>query len=271
MVGGTYFISSLSSYWLLLGLLQLGYFVLQVLRYACLNMVILLSNQELHERMIHGVVRSHSRFFDLTPPGQLINAFSNDLGMLDMALPFSFTDMVEGPIISVVMLVNVFTIQLPFIPLGIANLLFLVLFFLYAKQPIVECRQLYLKQRTPVFGQFAEMLTSLSQIRVFGKRLPTLREFAATADLSSKTNMSFQVISRGFGVYVSYASSLFMFAAFFMGVHLTAPSEAGNYGVTIVLLTSVSDYLQYFLKQIITVQSIMLSSERARKIVNLPP
>lgn len=51
-----------------------------------------------------------------------------------------------------------------------------------------------------------------------------------------------------------------MFIAFIIGVHLTDPSEAGNYGVTIILLTSVSDYLQYFLKQIITVQSIMLSS-----------
>lgn len=137
MRDGTYFITSLSSYWLLLGLLQLAYFVLQVLRYLCLNIVILLSNQELHERMIHGIVRSHSRFFDITPPGQLINAFSNDLGLLDMTLPFSFTDMIEGPIISLVMLVNVFTIQLPFIPLGIANLIFLILFFIYAKDPIV--------------------------------------------------------------------------------------------------------------------------------------
>jgi hypothetical protein len=68
------------------------------------------------------------------------------------------------------MLINVFTIQLPFIPLGIFNIIFLVLFFIYAKNPIVECRQLYLKQRTPVFGIFGEMITSLSQIRVFDKR-----------------------------------------------------------------------------------------------------
>lgn len=128
--------------------------------------------------MIHGIVRSHSSFFDLTPPGQLINAFSNDLGLLDMTLPFSFTDMIEGPIISIVMLINVFTIQLPFIPLGIANIIFLILFFIYARGPIVECRQLYLKQRTPVFGIFGEMISSLSQIRVFGKRLQKLRAFA---------------------------------------------------------------------------------------------
>lgn len=48
MADGTYFITSFSTYWLLLGLLQLTYFILQVLRYLFLNIVILLSNQELH-------------------------------------------------------------------------------------------------------------------------------------------------------------------------------------------------------------------------------
>ena len=71
--------------------------------------------------------------------------------------------------------------------------------------------------------------------------------------LSSKTNISFQVISRGFGVYVSFASSLIMLAGFFIGVYKTSPADTGNFGVLIVLLTAMSDYLQYFLKQIITV------------------
>jgi ATP-binding cassette subfamily C (CFTR/MRP) protein 4 len=88
--------------------------------------------------------------------------------------------------------------------------------------------------------------------------------------LSSKTNISFQVISRGFGVYVSFASSLVMFAGFFIGVYQASPSDTGHFGVLIVLLTAMSDYLQYFLKQIITVESIMLSCERAMKIINLP-
>jgi ATP-binding cassette subfamily C (CFTR/MRP) protein 4 len=41
--------------------------------------------------------------------------------------------------------------------------------------------------------------------------------------------------------------------------------------VTIILLTGISDYLQYFLKQIITVESIMVSSERAMFITKLTP
>ena len=213
---GTYSITNVSTFWLILGLLQLSYFILQLIRYFFLNLVILFSNETLHELMVDGLVHSPTKFFDLTTPGQLINAFSNDLGLLDNTLPFSFTDMIEGPIISIAMLINVFSVEVYFIPPGIFNILFLIIFFIYAKKPIVECRQLYLKQRTPVFGIFSEMISSLSQMHIFRKRLPKLNAFADAADLSTKTNMSFQVISRGFGAYVSFVSSLIMIIAFFI-------------------------------------------------------
>ena len=104
------------------------------------------------------------------------------------------------------------------------------------------------------------MLSTLTQISTFGIRKKRLDQFAHAADLSTKTNVSFNVVSRGFGVYVSYVSSLILVIGFFIGIYFISPQDAGNYGVTIILLTSVSDYLQYFLKQIITVESIMVSS-----------
>lgn len=54
-----------------------------------------------------------------------------------MTLAFSFTDMIEGPIISISMLINIFTIEVYFIPPGVANIVFLIVFFLYSKRPIV--------------------------------------------------------------------------------------------------------------------------------------
>lgn len=48
VIDGNYFITNLSSYWLLLGMLQLTYFILQIFRYLFLNITLLLSNQELH-------------------------------------------------------------------------------------------------------------------------------------------------------------------------------------------------------------------------------
>lgn len=223
MKNNTYSITSDSQFWLILGMLQLAYFILQWIRYFLLNIVILFSNEKLHERMVEGLVRSPTKFFDVTPSGRLLNTFSNDLGLLDMTLSFSFTDMIEGPIISIVMLINVFSIEVFFIPAGIANLIFLVIFFMYSKRPIVECRQLYLKLRTPVFNLFGEMLSSLTQISIFGRRKDRLKKFAESADLSTKTNLSFNVVSRGFGAYVSYVSSFILIIGFFIGVHFSSP------------------------------------------------
>ena len=83
----------------------------------------LVSNEVLHEEMIQGLVRSPSFFFDITPTGQLTNKFSNDLGILDNTLGFSFVDLIEGPIVCTILLVNVFSIDLFFIIPGIAAIL----------------------------------------------------------------------------------------------------------------------------------------------------
>jgi ATP-binding cassette subfamily C (CFTR/MRP) protein 4 len=104
--------------------------------------------------MIHGLVRCPSSYFDTTPTGRLINKFSNDLGILDNTLSFVFVDMIEGPIVSLIMLANIFQINLFFIPPGIITLIFLVYFFIFCKPTIVESKQLDLRTKTPVFNIF---------------------------------------------------------------------------------------------------------------------
>ena len=58
--------------------------------------------------MLNGVVRSPASYFDLTPSGQLISRFSNDIGILDNSLAFVFVDCLEGPIVTIVMALNIF-------------------------------------------------------------------------------------------------------------------------------------------------------------------
>jgi ABC-type multidrug transport system fused ATPase/permease subunit len=87
--------------------------------------------------MIHGLVRCPSGYFDVTPTGRLINKFSNDLGILDNTLAFVFIDMIEGPIVTLIMIANIFQINVFFIPPGAINIIFLAIFFLYCKNVIV--------------------------------------------------------------------------------------------------------------------------------------
>ena len=152
---GSYsYFADFKTYWLVLGIMQIVYFVLLVIKYTLLSIVVLGSNEKLHENMIHGLVRCPSSYFDTTPTGRLINKFSNDLGILDNTLSFVFVDMVEGPIISIIMLANIFQINLFFIPPGIITLVFLVYFFIFCKPTIVESKQLDLRTRSPVFNIF---------------------------------------------------------------------------------------------------------------------
>ncbi len=83
-----------TQFWLALGLLLVGYFIFNLIKYFLLNTTILNSNQALHKDMIHGLVRSPSFYFDITPTGRLNNKFSNDLGILDNILGFVLVDAV---------------------------------------------------------------------------------------------------------------------------------------------------------------------------------
>ncbi len=83
---------TMNDFWLALGLLLLAYFIFSNIKYFLLNILVLNSNESIHKDMIHGVVRSPSWYFDVTPTGRLNNKFSNDLGIMDNMLAFVLTD-----------------------------------------------------------------------------------------------------------------------------------------------------------------------------------
>ena len=90
--------------------------------------------------MIKGLIRCPSSYFDVTPTGQLTNKFSNDLGMLDTGLGFVALDSLEGPIISLVMMGNIFAINPFFIIPGVINIVFLLLFFTFSNESIINAK-----------------------------------------------------------------------------------------------------------------------------------
>jgi ABC-type multidrug transport system fused ATPase/permease subunit len=87
--------------------------------------------------MIHGLIRSPSKFFDTTPSGRIISKFSNDLGVLDDTLPYILLEVLEGLCIFFVMLAQIFSINYFFIIAGAINLIFFVICFLFCKKTIL--------------------------------------------------------------------------------------------------------------------------------------
>jgi ATP-binding cassette subfamily C (CFTR/MRP) protein 4 len=86
---------------------------------------------------------------------------------------------------------------------------------------------------------------------------------------STRANHSFWFATRVFGSVASCTSILVCGIGFFVGI--SQIKEAGLYGMSIVLLLQVSDYIQWFLRQIINTESIMVSVERGLALANLEP
>lgn len=120
--------------------------------------------------MVNGIVRSPGAFFDVTPSGVLINKFSNDLSILDNALALTMMDTLEGPTSIVIAIVNICQIYPYFIPPAVVILFCSILFFFYSRPVIVQCKQLDLANKNPIFHTYAETITGLVQISTYRRR-----------------------------------------------------------------------------------------------------
>ena len=186
------------------------YFLILVIKYYCLNIAILMANQEIHEQMINGIVRSPASFFDTTPSGMIINKFSNDLGILDNSLSSSMSEMFEGPASSLVALVNICILDVFIIPPTIVIVICVFLFFAYARPAIIQCKQRDLKNKSPIFNFYSETLNGLVQIRTYSHRKDLINKFTKLINNSTTASIAFDVVSRGFALYVSFLGGIIL-------------------------------------------------------------
>lgn len=96
------------TYWLAITGLFVLYFILNALKFNLVYLCVLYSNEIIHELMIYRLLRAPMKYFDRTPSGQIISRFSNDLGILDYSIAFSFVGFFSGISITIVMSINIF-------------------------------------------------------------------------------------------------------------------------------------------------------------------
>lgn len=262
-------------YFGILGLLLFNHFIVFIIKYIMLQMALLLSNRKLHKVMISGLVRSPCSYFDVTPAGRLTNKFSNDLGILDNLVGWTALDALEGTIYIVASMVSIFVIDLFFMIPGLINLLGLGLLLLFCNQIIIHTRKLDLRMKDPVFSTVDEVISGLTQIRIFNRRKSMLQEFTKIVNDSYRATMNFWYTTRVFGVYSSYISMAVLIIGFVLGIRNieagSASTSAGLYGVTVVFLLQINDNVQWSIRQVNFLESLMVSTERSFIVKNLKP
>ena len=170
-------------------------------------------------------------------------------------------------------MVSIFVIDLFFMIPGLINLLGLGLLLLFCNRIIIHTRKLDLRMKDPVFSTVDEVLSGLIQIRVFKRRRSILHEFTKTVNDSCRATLNFWHTTRVFGVYSSYISMLVLIAGFVLGIRNiemgSAATSAGLYGVTVVFLLQINDNVQWSVRQVNFMESIVVSAERSFLVKDL--
>ena len=172
----------------------------------------------MHSDMVHSLVRSHSWFFDVTPSGVLTNVFSNDVGVLDNSLIFTFQQALEGPVISIVMLVNIIQINPYFAIVAFVCLLGLFFLFSFLRPVIIESKQLDLKMKSPVYNKLNQTVQGLIQIHLFANKPEYLSQIQTDISRSYRANLFYWFCTRVLGSSVSIIVSLAALIGILIGI-----------------------------------------------------
>ena len=260
---------SLHTFWTVQGILCALLLLSLVAKYMFLSLTVLRINENLHEDMIEALARSHCYYFDVVASGRLANKFSNDLGVLDNSLVFILQNTLEGPILALVLMVNVFQINPYFIVVGVGCAIGLVLWLSFMKPVVLEAKQLDLKMKTPVFTQLGQAVSGLVQIRIFDRMTGYFAEINANLNSAYRANIFYSFSARVLGAYLSIIVTLAMVTGMFIGIRLTTPSTTGEYAFSVTFFIFCVDYVQWGFRQYINAESNMVSAERCFRMAEV--
>jgi len=239
-------------------------FVISYFRRIFVTRFLLLTNSELHSRMLKALVRAKVLFFDQNPIGRIINRFSNDLGVLDKQNLITFFDCIDGTIMNGSLLLTVCVInpQIVLPSVLIAYLLYKVK--LYFTKPMVEVKKLDLTSRSPLFSMVSSTINGLMIIRIFQQGGNFIREFMDKIYQNSKAFVFMNKSNRLFGMMLDAGITAITILGIigFTILVFQVSFESSLVGLSLVYLIQLGQESSYVIRQTLLFDIIMQSAQR---------
>ncbi|KAL4496522.1 hypothetical protein ABPG72_014752 [Tetrahymena utriculariae] len=248
----------------LLGYLSLIQFINLVLKYFLLTVIANRSSFHIHNKMVQSIVRSKVIYFDRTPSGRIINRFSSDLGIVDQDLVRTSMDTIEIIFSFFILMGTIISINPYFSIIASAEILVLGLYLKISKNVLVQSKQIDLRYRSPVYTFFNQTTQGVLPIRIYQKQQIFCDNFDFLLNNSLRSSYTYQFNSRAFGFYVNLVTTLSAIIGIFM--LLSIDQNPSTLGQTITYFLSISDNIQWGLRQMIQTDVAMSSAQRAMNI-----
>jgi hypothetical protein len=88
-------------------------------------------------------------------------------------------------------------------------------------------------------------------------------------DNSNRANIAFWLMNKIFISYVMYFGIFSLYGILFIGIHASTGADAGLYAMSVVMILQVIDYFGFFLRQVINMESNMVSVARGFLVLDL--
>jgi ABC-type multidrug transport system fused ATPase/permease subunit len=232
------------------------------------------SARVLHQDMLHSVLRSPMSFFDTTPMGRILNRFSKDQSTIDEVLPRSFSGYSRTlfQVISVLVVVTMSTPSFIIIILPFSFVyLWLQKYFLSTSR---EIRRLDSVSRSPVFAHFQETLGGISTIRAYRQQKRFIDGNEHRLDQNLRAFYPGIAGNRWLAFRLECLSSVIIFGSAFLSVVSLARHIAvdpGLVGLSLSYALSITQTLNWMVRQYTEIESNIVSVERLKEYVELTP
>lgn len=245
---------------LVLGVIRAVYFFHQILN----------GTNDLHNRMLSGVLYTSMRFFESNPSGRILNRASKDQQIIDELLPVAMFDAIQLLLLiagSIIIVVCIY----PWLVILVVVLLsvFWILRRFYVRSSR-QLKHLESQTRSPVYALFTSTLNGLATIRAFRVKDDFIQLFTDRIDANTRASLIMKSASQWFGFRIDLMVALFSFATAVFVIMTLGKTNLALVALALMNTISMGGALQWGTRQSAEAENYMTSVERIEEYAQLP-
>ncbi|OQR74348.1 multidrug resistance-associated protein 1-like [Tropilaelaps mercedesae] len=254
------------------GMLGFGNAVTMLLCSLARNYASIKAGVLFHTRMLHSVLRAPMSFFETTPVGRIVNRFSRDVAVVDLAVAetlhmwlFALIQL-AGTVLAITQSMPVFfTAALPLSGLYYG---FQLLYVGLSRQ----LQRLTSVTFSPIFSHFTESFAGIAIIRAFEVEKAFVRESSRRLDRSVRCTYANLAAERWLGIRLEVCGSLVVLFTSLVMVYYRNEMQghSGNVGMILTYSLMITMMLNGIVRSNSHIESCLVSVERIVEYINLP-
>jgi len=226
----------------------------------------------LYADMTHYVLHAPMSFFETTPMGRLLNRFTYDAEIIDVALVWSMSMLLIALSWFLCALV-VMLVILPWMILVMIPVSFCYWFIqIHYRKSGADLHRLDALSRSPLQAMLSEGIEGASTIRTFNKEDTFIRRFHVFSDRNTSAQMNFLSAQRWLGIRIELLGAVIVFVAGILVISFngTLALGPGMVGLLIRWSSGLTTSLSFLVDNVSEAEGAVTAIERVSRMAETP-